>query len=283
MNPESLSLVNHVKKLDQRPIEHRIKTLELRKLKELEFHNKDRNRDFLEEAQRDSDTYEKFYGNKKYYKTTLLSKNYVDKWIRDNCANKICLDYACGNGEHAFKMLDANSKLVLGMDISDISIENCKSSLKSHDKRNDAVFFWGDCENTLLPDNSIEIIICSGMLHHLDLNFAFPEIKRILKPGGKVLAIEALDYNPLIKLYRMLTPNMRTEWEKAHILSLKDIRHAKKYFDVKNINYWHITSYAAGKFPLFLKPLNQIDRFLTKIPILRLMSWIFTFELVKRQ
>ena len=119
------------------------------------------------------------------------------------------------------------------------------------------------------------------MLHHLDLNFAFPEIKRILKPGGKVLAIEALDYNPLIKLYRKLTPDMRTEWEKAHILSLKDIRHAKKYFEVANVKYWHITSYAAGKFPILLKPLNLIDRFLTKIPILKLMSWIFTFELVK--
>ena len=37
MDPESLSLVNHVKKLDQRPIEHRIKTLELRKLKNSNF------------------------------------------------------------------------------------------------------------------------------------------------------------------------------------------------------------------------------------------------------
>ena len=44
-----------------------------------------------------------------------------------------------------------------------------------------------------------------------------------------VLGVEALDYNPLIKLYRQLTPDMRTEWEKAHILSLKDLRFAQKF------------------------------------------------------
>ena len=143
------------------------------------------------------------------------------------------------------------------------------------------IFFQADCENTQLPNNSIDIIFCSGMLHHLDLSFAFPEMLRILKPGGRVLAIEALDYNPAIKLYRYLTPDMRTEWEKAHILSLKDINYAKKFFNIGEIKYWHVTSYIAGKFPSLLGLLNSIDKVLTKIPLLRLFAWIFTFELIK--
>ena len=44
--------------------------------------------------------------------------------------------------------------------------------------------------------------MCCGMLHHLDLSYAFPELRRILSLEGKILAIEALDYNPIIKLYR---------------------------------------------------------------------------------
>ena len=119
------------------------------------------------------------------------------------------------------------------------------------------------------------------MLHHLDLSYAFPEIRRILKPGGKILAFEALDYNPLIKLYRALTPEMRTDWEKAHILSLKDIKFAERFFIVNEIRYWHIIGFIGGKIPFLSKLSSFIDRFLEKIPLLNRMAWIFTFELIK--
>ena len=120
----------------------------------------------------------------------------------------------------------AGAELSLGFDISSVSVENAREASKEYDN---VRFFQADAENTQLPDNSIDRVICSGMLHHLDLSYAFPELRRILKPGGKILAVEALNYNPAIKLYRMLTPSMRTEWEKAHILSLRDITFAKDF------------------------------------------------------
>ena len=132
-----------------------------------------------------------------------------------------------------------------------------------------------------MPNNSIDTIICSGMLHHLDLSFAFPELRRILKPGGKILAVEALDYNPLIKIYRAFTPDMRTEWEKAHILNLKDLNFASRFFLVSNIKFWHITEYIGAKIK-FLKPfLSFLDPMLEKIPLIKRLAWIFTFELIK--
>ena len=281
MNTSKENLINVIKEIKSITNEKWLDSLEDRKKKELEFHNKDRDPSFVEEAIKDQDTFEKFYGNKKYYTTTKLSVDYIDDWILKNCNEKVCLYYACGNGKYAFKMADANADLVLGIDISDISIENCKKSSQEIGVEKNTIFFQADCENTQLPKNSIDIIFCSGMLHHLDLSFAFPEILRILKPGGKVLAIEALDYNPAIKLYRYLTPDMRTEWEKAHILSLKDINYAKEFFNIGEIKYWHVTSYIAGKFPSLLGLLNSIDKILTKIPLLRLFAWIFTFELIK--
>lgn len=125
----------------------------------------------------------------------------------------------------------------------------------------------------------MDVIICSGMLHHLDLSFAFPELARILAADGRLLAVEALDYNPLIKLYRNLTPDMRTEWEKAHILSLKDVRLAQEFFRLGEVRYWHILSIAGGKVPALLPMLNAIDRVVTRIPGIQLLAWIFTFEL----
>ena len=102
---------------------------------------------------------------------------------------------------------ECGASLSLGFDISGVSVQNARKS--ADEKYLKILDFSKPMKNTMLPDNCIDTVICSGMLHHLDLNFAFPELKRILKPGGKILAVEALDYNPLIKIYRLLTPDMR--------------------------------------------------------------------------
>jgi ubiquinone/menaquinone biosynthesis C-methylase UbiE len=253
-----------------------IKSLDERKLKELEFHDKDRDKTRVEVL--DKDSYEKYYGNKKFYKTVRKSHDYTEKWIKENAKDKIFLDYACGNGGNAIRAAQFGAKLSIGIDISRISVLNAKDQAEKLVIEN-ILFFQADAENTHLPDNCIDTIICSGMLHHLDLNYAFPELARILSPNGKILAIEALSYNPFIKLYRARTVEMRTDWEKAHILTLKDIRKAKKYFEIGEIRYWHITSYLAAFLPSLLPFFNALDSFLTRIPLINRMAWIFTFEL----
>ncbi|MBV6417039.1 MAG: Ubiquinone/menaquinone biosynthesis C-methyltransferase UbiE [Steroidobacteraceae bacterium] len=253
-------------------------TLDDRKRTELEFHNRDRDPEFRKQAASSSDTFEKFYGNKKYYGAARRSKLYVDNWIADHGRGRIFLDYACGNGQYALHAAKSGAKLALGFDISDVSVQNARRNAAG---LTNIRYFQADAENTRLPDECIDAVICSGMLHHLDLSFAFPELRRILKPGGKVLAVEALDYNPAIKLYRSLTPDMRTEWEKAHILSLKDLAFAGRFFEVTDVKYWHVVGYAGGKFPALLPALDALDRLLEVIPLANRLAWIFTFCLVK--
>lgn len=259
------------------PDEEWLASLDSRKRKELEFHDRDRDRDRIKAM--DGDTYERFYGNKKYYQATELSKAYVDSWIARHAPGKVFLDYACGNGVNAIKAAQAGARLAIGIDISSVSVSNASRDAEAAGVGDRCRFVQADAENTKLPDASMDTIICSGMLHHLDLGHAFPELARILAPDGRLLAVEALDYNPLIKLYRNLTPDMRTEWEKAHILSLKDLRFAEKFFALGDVRFWHILSIAGGKFPVLLPMLNAVDRLLTRIPGVRLLAWIFTFEL----
>lgn len=283
MTLQKNSLRQHLEEIDAITDEEWQKTLAPRKKAELEFHDQHRDRQAANDdvAQ---DTYEKFYGNKKYYTATGRSREYTMDWIRQNAKGKVFLDYACGNGENAILAAQSGAELAMGLDISPLSVQNARNDAKEAGVSENTFFFQADAKNTKLPDNSVDTVICSGMLHHLDLSYAFPELRRILKPGGKILAVEALDYNPAIKLYRMLTPDMRTDWEKAHILSLKDIRFARRFFDIGEIKYWHIAGILTPHLPKSLGPLvHKMDSILEKIPYLQRMSWIFTFELIKRE
>jgi len=279
---EKIALLEKINEIDKISDQEWKAGLAERKRKELEFHNKDRDRSIIEKT-KISNTYEKYYGNKKYYTVAGRSDQYVKGWIATECKNKIFLDYACGNGGNAVVAARSGASLSLGLDISGVSVENAKNSAADAGIKDNIRFFQADAENTKLPDNSIDIITCLGMLHHLDLSYALPELRRILKPGGKVLAKEALDYNPAIKLYRLLTPDMRTDWEKAHILNLSDIKFTSRFFNVKEIRYWHVVGYVAGKFRWLYPLFDRLDLLLEKTPYVQRMAWIFTFVLEKRR
>ncbi len=277
MEPSELRL--HLEEIARIPNQEWIDSLDERKLRELEFHNRDRDR--AQEENLDQDTYDKFYANRKYYSTVRKSAEYRENWIRQHAAGNVFLDYACGNGGNAMAAARAGASLAIGFDISDVSVENARRDAQQQGLDN-TFFFQADAENTRLPDKSVDVVVCSGMLHHLDLSYAFPELRRILAPGGRILAIEALDYNPAIKLYRYLTPDMRTEWEKSHILSMRDLQFARRFFDIGEIKFWHIVGYAGAYFPRLLPVFEAVDSVLARVPGIRLMSWIFTFELLAK-
>jgi ubiquinone/menaquinone biosynthesis C-methylase UbiE len=280
--PETIDELNAALQRNERiSNEEWLASLSERKKKELEFHDRDRDRSG--QSTLDSDTYERFYGNKKYYKATSRSKRFVENWIAEHVPGRVFLDYACGNGAQAITAARHGARLSVGIDISRTSIENARADARLAGVESTTRFVQADAENTKLPDGSIDVVLCSGMLHHLDLSFAFPELRRILAKGGRILAVEALDYNPAIKLYRMLTPQMRTEWESAHILSFADIKFARRFFDVSDIRYWHITSISAPHLPFIpASAFDSIDYCLERLPGIQLMAWMFTFVMTKK-
>lgn len=255
--------------------------LEPRKQKESEFH--DKMRDSAQIATIGKDQYEEFFSNHRFYRTASLSREYFFGWVTRHAAGRIVLDFACGDGDVALRAAAAGASLAIGIDISGVSVQNARRAASERGLTERTFFLRADCENTGLPSHSVDVVICAGVLHHLDVRRAFPEIQRILAPGGRVMAFEALDYNPLTKLYRNRNAHQRTEWEKAHILSLKEVRLARQYFDVGEMRYFHLTSIAGVWLPGLLGVLNGVDRVLTRIPGVQLMSWMFTFELLSKK
>lgn len=276
---EKSHMIQILNELSRKTNEEWIASLQERKLAEMQ--HADRQRDPTTHANMPKDTYEQLHGNKKFQKTVGLSKTAFNSWLREIVPGKTFLDYCCGNGGVTIKAAKFGADLAIGMDLSRVSIQNAIQQAKKHGVSDTTRFLQGDCEQTGLPDNCIDMICCNGVLHHLDLSYALYELRRILKPGGVIFVQEAWDYNPLIKLYRKFTPQMRTKWEKAHILSHVDLRFASRFFDIRNIKYWHFFSIAGSYFPFALNFFDKLDEVFLKIPGVRNMAWQVSFEMHK--
>lgn len=251
-----------------------------RKLAEADFHDRrEEDRQRLDEKE-----FNAKYPNKRFYSITSRSRNYVNLRLQEICSGADALDYCCGLGEVSLQLASHGAK-VNGIDISQKSVDTARRRLKDAGFGDSSVFEVMDAEQLSFEDNSFDVIVCSGVLHHLDISQAFPELSRVLKPSGKVICIEALGYNPLIQWYRNRTPHLRTDWEKDHILRRRDLRVARKSFRRLSVRYFHLAG--IGALPLFGTPLfklalalgNFIDDILLRLPIIRLMAWQMVFVL----
>lgn len=253
-----------------------------RKELEAEFHDaREANRATLSEEE-----FLKKYPNKRFYAIARKIRAYEDRLLRSKAAGGKILDYCCGPGETSLKLAQMGYASVVGIDISPKEIESARARLNKHGFDETSEFYVMDAENTDFDDDTFDVVVCNGVLHHLDMDAALPELARVLKPGGKIVAMEALGYNPIINLYRKLTPDLRTAWETDHILTLKELGKAKKFFNTVSVRYFYLATIAAIPFAntAFFKPVmwvvEFIDALLMRLPLIQLLAWqmVFTLE-----
>lgn len=224
--------------------------------------------------------------NMKYYSIEWKSREIVLNWFDNNCKGKRVLDYCCGNGDDTFVISRKGAKEVVGIDISEISIKNCKENAKKENLANKVLFSTMDAEALKIEGGYFDVISEYGALHHLDLNKAYSEMARILKPDGRCICVEALGHNPIIHYYRTITPHLRTKWEAEHILRKQDIEMARNYFNkIEILGFFHLTTIAAVPFrnlpgfKMILNVLETVDSVLLKLPVLRWQAWQVVFVL----
>lgn len=255
-----------------------------RKQIEASFHDKLRD----QRLESNKNEWEQLTANKKFYAITRKSTSFVSNILKRNCKNKKALDYCCGNGSNTIFLAKQGAQAV-GIDISPISIANCKKKAIEAGVEKNTNFLVMDAENLEFAENYFYMIFCSGVLHHLDIKKAFSELSRVLKPEGKIICQEPLIYNPVFQYYRKKTPHLRTKWETEHILSKKDIELAKQYFDKVEIKFFHLAALAAVPFrnlPGFhfiLTLLEKIDAVLLRLPLIKWLSWQMVFILSQPQ
>jgi len=114
-----------------------------------------------------------------HFNVTRINKwDWIDKFL-DNYENKFVLDLGCGNGRNMYY----NNIKFLGIDNCDKFVAICK------DKGLNVML--SNITDIKLDSNIADGIICIAVFHHLSTEEhrieALKEMKRLLKPGGKIL------------------------------------------------------------------------------------------------
>ena len=106
--------------------------------------------------------------------------------------NGIMLDVGCGEGRHIFGIMQQNPLMqCIGLDMDKNSLKKAEEGYAYFKTLSQAGadFLIGSAYSIPLPNNSVDIVICSEVLEHLhEYNDAINEIHRVLKPGGKFYA-----------------------------------------------------------------------------------------------
>jgi SAM-dependent methyltransferase len=244
---------------------------ELRKQREAEFHN----RTYTDEAR------EKLWSS--YYLIVDSSRRFYEDYLGARCRDTDVLEYGSGLASEAFFLADRGARSVTGIDISSVAVErdNQRARAKGYER---VTFVVMDAETMDFEPESFDLICGTAILHHLDLERAYSELARVLRPGGRAIFIEPLGHNPLINLYRRRTPHLRTPDE--HPLLTEDLELASRYFRSVRARFAHLSSLAAVPFRRLrffanlVGAFDDLDRTLFRfVPALRRYAWQVVLEL----
>ena len=210
-----------------------------------------------------------------FYKA--LYNMYVDfnAYTFKKAKNKIVLDYGCGAGNVSRKITASNPLKLFGIDISEVSINNAIENAKKLNHQID--YSVDNCEETKFKAESFDLIFGSGILHDLNLEKSVSEINRILKNNGEMVFLEPLGTNPLINLYRKLTPKSRSEDE--HPFLKKDFDFISSLFTNVTIKYYGFFTlifflfYKSPKKSLVFKIISRLDYYFLKIKYFKNFAW----------
>jgi len=213
------------------------------------------------------------------------SYRFCRDWFEKNIKKEMkFLDYGCGHGMHSILPAKLGAE-VYGIDLSEESLKIAKKRAQDEKVSDKIKFLKMDCEKLEFPDNYFDLIWDSGTFSSIDINKAYSELHRVLKPEGKIIGLETFGHNPLMNLKRFINKKTgkRTEWAASHIMKMKDLKSAKKYFDSVETKFFHLFSmliFPFRRLPLMKRIFNLLDKFdsiLLKIPFLKKYAFKVVF------
>jgi SAM-dependent methyltransferase len=216
----------------------------------------------------------------KYYQAIKPITERFAKLVEERARGADVLEYGCAKGDRSLRLAPV-AKSIVGIDISDVAVAQGNAAAQAAGFTN-TKFLVMNAEAMSFPDESFDVVFGCGIVHHLDVERALTDVRRVLRPGGVAIFTEPLGHNWIINSYRGSTPEARTPDE--HPLLKKDFAIADRIFSKKRITYCGLTSIGAvflAKTPVggvAMKLATAVDSVLLKLPILRWQAWYTLIE-----
>ena len=243
---------------------------------------------------REAQFHDRKYGGDDLYPRHYAARptQYIYRQLRDSLGDlrgKRVLEYGCGEGwiTRDLARLGGN---VCAFDISPQAAENTRRALSDSKLLDRCSIDVMPAERLAYPEATFDVAVGFAIIHHLDLVQALDELYRVLKPGGIAWFAEPLATNPLIWIYRKLTPQFRTADEQP--LKLKQLPSLLAKFGSFEHREFYLTALGAialiylpggiRLFPALSFGLHRVDdRLLRAIPALGSWAWYTLLKIVK--
>ncbi len=108
---------------------------------------------------------------------------------------KLVIELGCGTGSSSALWWDRCGRLV-ALDISEMLIR------AGRERGSSAAHVTADAEQLPFEEGCADAVIGNSVLHHLDVDAAFSEIRRVLKHGGRFAFAEPNMLNPQIAIQK---------------------------------------------------------------------------------
>ena len=176
------------------------------------------------------------------------------------------LDFGCGDGEVCVQLTLLGYKTT-GFDVSPEYIQLAQERARVDGVEGKAKFFVADASNVTIEAQTFDLVLVQLVLHHVDLRPCLENIRKHVKPGGRVIIVEPVAYSATLRWLRDRTPVEKDISPNERQLTHADLKIIGEYFTVRSRKHFRLLGRLDRVLPRFLTPLLfQLDALLLAIP-----------------
>jgi SAM-dependent methyltransferase len=205
---------------------------------------------------------------------TALESRFIHQTLGDLNGRSV-LEVGAGLGEASVQFARQGARVV-ATDLSAGMLGFGRRLARHHQVHIETVRTPG--ERLPFREASFDVVYVANSLHHVnDIAGTVAELHRVLKPGGTLITIDPIAYNPVINCYRRMATEVRTDDE--HPLTRADVRTITAPFASARVRMFWLSSLVLFlKFYLVDRVHPNADRYWKRIyrpDVQRGIAWWF--------
>jgi 2-polyprenyl-3-methyl-5-hydroxy-6-metoxy-1,4-benzoquinol methylase len=178
----------------------------------------------------------------------LIEKEYAYSCLGP-LSGKRLLDYGAGDGWNSVCFAKANARVV-AIDISQKGIALIRKKAKANNVAGNLSAEVQNCYQTSLESSSFDIVYGGGILHHLDVDEAGREIRRLLKADGVAVFFEPMRETRIMDVIKafvlfVLRRKALGETEGESPMNEERIARLNKHFRSVQFRYFNVLTSAS--------------------------------------